>query len=78
MTESQVANEWISRGEARGELSQARKSVLVVLNERFRGAALEEVVRVINQQESLDLLDVWFRASLRADTFEQFMEVLKR
>ncbi len=78
MTESQVVNEWISQGMAQGELRRQRQNLLEVLSVRFPGATPEEVVRLIDQQESLGLLDDWFRASLRADTFEQFLDVLKR
>jgi hypothetical protein len=38
----------------------------------------DEVVRLINEQESQPLLEDWFRAALRAYTFEQFLDVLKQ
>jgi hypothetical protein len=38
----------------------------------------DEIVRLVNGQDSLPLLNDWFRAALRADTFEQFLGVLKK
>jgi hypothetical protein len=78
MTESQVVNEWISQGEAKGKLSMARQDLLKALEVRFPGEAPEEIVRLIQQQESLAVLVDWFDAILRARTFEKFMEVLRR
>ncbi len=78
MTESQVVNEWISQGEAKGMLIKQRQNLLEALSLRFPGSTPDDVVRLINEQESLTLLDDWFRAALRAYTFEQFMDVLKR
>ncbi len=78
MTESQVVNDWISQGEAKGKLTERRQKLLEALSLRFPSSTLDDVVRIINEQESLTLLDDWFRAALRADTFEQFMAVLKR
>jgi hypothetical protein len=78
MTESQVVNEWIRQGEVKGKLEQGRQKLLEALAIRFPGAVTEEVVRLVNGQDSLPLLDDWFRAALRADTFEQFLHVLKQ
>jgi hypothetical protein len=49
-----------------------------VLTLRFPGSVPDEIVRLINEQESLPLLDDWFRAAVRAYSFEQFLDVLKR
>jgi hypothetical protein len=68
----------MSQGEARGRLDQARKSFLVVLGKQFPGAVPAEIVRLIDEQESLELLEDWFRAAVRAFTFEQFLAVLRR
>jgi hypothetical protein len=78
MTESQVVNEWTSQAEARGELKRSRKNLLELLEGRFPGLIPAEVVKLINEQESQELLDDWFRAGVRAFTFEQFLAVLKR
>jgi hypothetical protein len=78
MTESQVVNEWISQGEARGKLTNQRQNLLTLLAKRFPGAVPDDVVRLVNEQESLDILRHWFDAAAEAYTFQQFMDVLKR
>jgi hypothetical protein len=78
MTESQVVNRWISQGEARGKLAMARAKLVDLLKGRFPGAVPDEIVQLINQQESLELLDGWFKAGIRAFTFDQFLDELKR
>jgi hypothetical protein len=78
MTESQVVNEWISQGEAKGMLKQGRQKLLEALTICFPGAVTGEIVRLVNEQDSLPLLDDWFRAALQADTYEQFLDVLEK
>lgn len=78
MTESQVVNEWMSQGEARGRLAEGRRSLLDLLEGRFPGAVPSDVVRMIQQQESLELLHDWFKVAVRAYSFEQFLAVLKK
>lgn len=78
MTESQVVNEWISQGEARGELKNQRQNLLDLLESAFPGAIPQDVVRLIQHQDSLEVLRDWFKAALRAKTPEQFLGVLKR
>lgn len=74
MTESEVVNRWISKG----ELNRARFSLLEALEGRFPGQASEEILQMIREQESLPLLDTWFRAVVRVRTFEDFLEVLRK
>jgi hypothetical protein len=78
MTESVVVNEWISQGVTKGELKTQRQNLLELLEVQFPGAVPNDVVQLIQKQESLELLHDWFRTALRVDTFEQFMDVLKR
>ena len=79
VTESPIVNEWMSQGEAKGKLQERRENLLEALRLRFPGSSVpEDVVRAIKEQESLPVLGDWFRASQRANTFEQFMEVLRR
>jgi hypothetical protein len=73
MTESQVVNRWI----ARGELSRARTDLLETLRVRFPESVTEEVVQMVQQQQSLPLLDTWFQAALRVTSFEQFLQTLR-
>lgn len=45
---------------------------------RFLGAVPGDVVRLVNEQESLDVLSHWFDAAAEAYTFQQFMDVVKQ
>jgi hypothetical protein len=78
MTESQVVKEWVSKGEAKGRLENQRKNLLELLEGKFPGAVPNEVVQLIQQQDSFELLSHWFKAAVHADTFEQLLEVLKK
>lgn len=78
MTESQVVNDWISKGEAKGELRKEQQLLLRLLNKRFPGAVPPEVAKLISEQESLDLLNHWFDAAASAVTYDEFFAVLKR
>ena len=78
MMESQVVREWVNKGRAEGELKTQRKNLLEVLEDRFPGAAPNEVIKLIEHQESFDLLHDWFREANRAPSFEHFMGVLRR
>ncbi len=78
MTESQVVNEWMSQGEARGKLTERRQNLLKLLAKRFPGAVPDDLVRVINEQESFDILGHWFDAAAEASTFHQFLDVVKQ
>jgi hypothetical protein len=78
MTESQVVNGWIRQGEAKGKRENQQQNLLELLEGRFPGAVPNEIVTLIQQQESLELLRDWFKAAVRASTFEEFLSVLKR
>ncbi len=77
MTESKVVNEWIRQGEAKGKLLIQRELLLRLLNKRFPAAVPADVTKLINEQESLELLSHWFDAAAEAFTFQQFLAVLK-
>jgi hypothetical protein len=77
-TESEVVNEWIRQGMAKGELKASRRSLLATLTIRFPGAVTDDIVRRINEENNMPLLDDWFEAALRTSTFEQFLDVLKK
>jgi hypothetical protein len=78
MTESEVVNEWIRQGMAKGKPKVARQSVLTVLTIRFPGAVTAEITRLINEQDSLPVLDAWFQAALRAYIFDHFLDAMKK
>jgi len=77
-TESEVVNEWIRQGMVKGKLEVQRECLLTVLTSRFPGAVTDDLMRRINEEDDMPLLDDWFRAALRASTFEQFLNVLKK
>jgi hypothetical protein len=77
MTESQVVNSWISRGKKEQKLESVRRHLLAVLQGRFPGEVTEEVTRLIQGQESTDLLEDWFLAAVGVDSFAKFLAVLK-
>jgi hypothetical protein len=78
MTESQIVNDWISQGEAKGELRKERQLLLRLLNKRFPGALEPEVAKLVNEQESLELLNHWFDAAASTATYQDFTAVLKK
>lgn len=78
MTESAIVNGWIQQGETRGVLRTKRRDIVETLEIRFPGETPGEIQQLIEQQESLGLLEDWFRAALRAGTFDQFLAVLRR
>lgn len=73
-TESEVVNEWMTRG----ALKERRRHLIKVIDVRFPGNLSPEFRQMINEQESPGLLDEWVQASLEATTFEQILAVLKR
>ena len=78
MTESKIVNEWIRQGEVKGKLSQARKSLLRLLERKFARLVPQEVARFINQQESLQVFDRWIDEAIAAKTVEEFTAALRR
>jgi hypothetical protein len=52
--------------------------LIELLDGRFPGMLTGEVSRIIVEQESLGLLDDWFKEAVRASSFEQFLTILKR
>ncbi len=78
MTESQVVNEWINKGKAEGKLEERQRNLLRTLTIRFPGAVTDEIIRLVNRQDSLSLLDDWAQAALQTSTIEQFLDVLKK
>jgi hypothetical protein len=72
-TESQVVNEWIGQGFVKGR----RESLLEALKVRFPESVTADIVKLITEQDSPTLLNDWFRAALRAESFEQFLTVVR-
>jgi hypothetical protein len=78
MYESQLFKEWTAEADRRAEVRTRRETILEALKERFPVAVPQEVVDVINHQDSLDILREWNRAALRASSLEDFLTVLRR
>jgi hypothetical protein len=77
MGESEVANRLRREGEAKGELRVMRQNLLQLLRAKYPGKVSEEMVLLIDQQEILGLLQKWFNAALRVDTYAEFVNELK-
>jgi hypothetical protein len=78
MIESQLVWEWTADARRESELATRREDLLLTLRARFRDPLPEEVVVLINRQDSHELLRDWFSAALRTSTLEEFITVLKR
>ncbi len=78
MTESQVVNEWISQGEAKGKLEERRQKLVRLLERKFPGLVPKDVTQLINQQESLELLDDWFDAAIPVGSLDEFLAELRQ
>jgi hypothetical protein len=78
MTESPVVNSWILQGRRRGALETKRQSILETLDVRFPSETAMKVRRLIEQPETQSILDDWFRAALRAGSYDEFLQTLRR
>jgi hypothetical protein len=78
MTESQVVNEWISQGEAKGKLEVSRQKLLRLVQRKFPEPLSEEVSRLILQQDSMELLDAWFDTAISAQSLAEFIAALRQ
>jgi hypothetical protein len=74
LTESEVVNEWMEKG----ALGESRRYLLKLLDRRFPGTVPEGVRRLIQTQDSPELIDSWFDAATDAQSFADFLAVLKR
>jgi hypothetical protein len=77
MTESKVVNRWIEKAVEEGKLEQARRFLIRVLERKFPGQVLPEVIGTISAQPSLSLLEDWGEQASLAATFEDFLRVLR-
>jgi hypothetical protein len=77
MTESKVVNSWIEKAVRERDLENTRRLMIRLLNHKFPGQVLPEVVETINSQPSLSLLEDWFDQASQAATFEDFLRVLR-
>jgi len=78
LTESQIVNEWILTRAVKITLDERRRSLLNIIDIRFPGQLQADYRSMIEQQESLAVLDDWFRSAAQAQSFEQVIAVLRR
>lgn len=78
MTESQIANEWISKGETRGRMEEARESLIRLVKRRLSDPVPADVLDTINTQPSLAMLHDWFDEASPVATLADFIAVLRR
>ena len=77
MGESSIMNAMRKIGADQARLTMKRKWVGDLLDGRFPGQAPEEVKRLISQQDSEAMLDVWFASLARAGSYAEFDAVLR-
>ena len=75
--ESAFANELIEIGEERGELKHSRAYLLGTIQRRFPGSLTTDFVEMVNQQESVALLDSWSYDAATSSSFDQFLATLR-
>ncbi|MBY0230756.1 MAG: hypothetical protein K2W96_15830 [Gemmataceae bacterium] len=79
LTESQVVNEWKQEAWDEATLRTSRKNLLALIDGRFPGRLQADYRRMIDQQDSLPMLDLWFSVAAAADsTFDAVLAALRR
>lgn len=76
LTESEVVNDWIRLGYARGVLESQRWCILALLSGRFPSAVTPEMTKQIEMQDDMERLGRWFDAALDAPTFADFLATM--
>jgi hypothetical protein len=70
-------NEWIEEAVKERDLVNARRYLIRLLNQRFPGQVVPEVVETINSQPSLSMLEDWFDQASHMASFPDFVRVLR-
>ncbi len=78
VTESPLLNTWIQQAADRTRLEQGREWLLRFLRARFPADLTLEVIETINQQPSPSLLASWYDTAIHANTFADFLAVLRQ
>jgi len=78
MMESQVVREWTEEACHQREVKTMRKVLILTIKRRFPDPIPAEVATLIDQQDSVEVLTDWFDAALNAQTFQDFIAVLRR
>jgi len=77
MTESTLVKKWIAQGEARGSLQTLQNVVIDLLEANLAEPPPAEIVQLVKEQESMDLLRIWTLAASKARTLEEFTRTLR-
>jgi hypothetical protein len=78
MQESQVINGWIRTGEVKGELKNARESILRLVRRRLVDSVPEDLRLAIEGTNDPQVLSRWFDAALDAETLDQFRAAMRQ
>ena len=78
LTESPIVKEWVELAANERELQVLRRSSLDVLNGRFPGQVPAEVVQLINDQPSRQLLHDWLVKAALLPSIEEVAAYLRR
>jgi len=76
--ESQVVREWIEEARREARLDTVRTFLQRCLKRKFGDSVPHEITNLINQQNSVEMLTDWFDAALHAQTFQDFIAVLRQ
>jgi hypothetical protein len=78
VTESPLLNSWIQQAEDRTRLEQGREWLVAFLQARFPADLAPDVIEAINQQPSASLLSSWYKSALAAQSYADFLAVLRQ
>ncbi len=77
MTESKVVNSWIEKAVEQKGLEDARHFLIRLLERKFPGQVLPEVIATINAQPSMSMLQDWFDQASQVTALADFVRVLR-
>jgi hypothetical protein len=77
MTDSQVVNRWVRGAVEQNSLDEARGFLIRLLEGRFPGQIMQDVMDTINAQPSRSMLVDWFDQANRAANLADFLRVLR-
>jgi hypothetical protein len=77
MTESPLVNSWMQQAADKAAPEQGHEWLIDCLQIRFAADVTPEVIATINQQPSVALLRSWHKAALVANSYAQFVAVLR-
>ncbi len=78
MTESPLLNSWIQQAVDRSQLEDRRQTLLDCLRVRFPADLTPEVIDTINQQPSASLMRSWITSALGAQSYADFLTVMRQ